>query len=131
VLRKSGRLGDINGILEKIERDWQPISAPGRHDPDLSGRYRAYLEESVSELRLAARQQDMEAARRIAHRLRGTAIHFGYGSVGVSAGELGKAIASGDSRVIGVALDALLEHLAEAIGQREETWPKPAGTATP
>ena len=116
VLSKSSRLGDIGEVLGKIERDWHMQPLPARHQPELAGRYFNYLVETLRELQQAASQSDLGSVRRIGHRLRGTAVHFGYGSIGACAGELGKAIASGNTRVIDSTLDTLLERLAAAVG---------------
>ena len=116
VLSKSSRLGGISEVVEKIERDWQMQPRRHSHRPELADRYFSFLVETLQELQQAARQGDFGSARRIGHRLRGTAVHFGYGSIGTCAGELGKAIASGDTKVIDVTLDTLLERLADAVG---------------
>jgi CheY-like chemotaxis protein len=116
VLSKSSRLGDIGEILEKIEQDWcrQPLSTS--HGPELADKYLNYLLETLLELQQAAVKSDLGSVRRIGHRLRGTAVHFGYGSIGACAGELGKAIASGNTRVIDSTLETLLERLTAAVG---------------
>ena len=126
VLNKSSKLGGISAILEQIERDWHPQPLPHRHEPGLTARYLNYLAETLGELQQAASEQDLGSARRISHRLRGTAIHFGYGSIGASAGELGKAIASGDAKHIDVAFDSLLERLVDVVGSGATTVRPPA-----
>jgi len=125
VLSKSSKLGGIGEVVEKIERDWHMQPAPHRHEPELAERYFRFLAESLQELQQAASQRDLGSARRIGHRLRGTAVHFGYGSIGACAGELGKAIASGNTRVIDVTLDTLLERLADAVGAPADGMPQP------
>ncbi|MGD8347172.1 MAG: response regulator [Lysobacterales bacterium] len=115
VLSKSSRLGDISKVLEKIERDWNAQPQPQRHGAELADRYFNYLAETLAELQRAAETRDLGSVRRIGHRLRGTAVHFGYGRIGACAGELGKAIASGNTSVIDVALDTLLELLSAAV----------------
>jgi CheY-like chemotaxis protein len=129
VLSKSSRLGDIGEVLEKIERDWRMEPLPARHEPALADRYFNYLVESLQELRQAASRRDLGSVRRIGHRLRGTAVHFGYGSIGACAGELGKAIASGNTRVIDSTLDTLLERLSAAVGA-PAAGTQPPGTTT-
>jgi CheY-like chemotaxis protein len=128
VLSKSSKLGGISEILGKIERDWHPRPLLNRHEPALAERYLAYLADTLLELQQAARKCDLGAVRRIGHRLRGTAVHFGYGSIGASAGELGKAIASGNTRLIDVALDTLLERLAEVVGTAPTQRAQPVAT---
>lgn len=124
VLSKSSKLGDIGEVLQKIERDWHAQPAPSRHEPELAERYLKYLTETLEELRRAADQRDLGAVRRIGHRLRGTAVHFGYERIGTSAGELGKAIASGDTKVIDVTLETLLGRLANAVGVAADNVPR-------
>jgi CheY-like chemotaxis protein len=116
VLSKSSKLGDIGEVLERIEQDWQEQAKPRRHEPELAKRYLDYLTESLQELQRAQLLRDLESARRIGHRLRGTAVHFGYGRIGACAGELGKAISAGDTALIEVTLDTLVELLADAVG---------------
>jgi CheY-like chemotaxis protein len=116
VLSKNSRLGDIGQLLRHIERDWAPRPVARRHRSELAERYARYLAESLQQLRQAARERDLGAARLVSHRLRGTAVHFGYGGIGACAGELGKAIASGDTKIIEIAFDTLLERLADAVG---------------
>jgi len=124
VLSKSSKLGDIGEVLGKIERDWKMQPLPERHEPELADRYFNYLVDTLRELQLAASKSDLGAARRIGHRLRGTAVHFGYGSIGACAGELGKAIASGNTSVIDSTLDTLLERLAAAVGTHANGVPQ-------
>lgn len=124
-LSKSSRLGDIGEVLEKIERDWQLKPQPARHQSELADRYFNYLVETLRELQEAANRRDLDSVRRIGHRLRGTAVHFGYGSIGACAGELGKAIASGSTGVIDSTLETLLERLAAAIGTPAAGMPQP------
>ena len=127
VLSKSSRLGDIGEVLGKIERDWQMQPLLPRHEPELADRYFNYLVETLRELQQAASKSDLGSVRRIGHRLRGTAVHFGYGSIGACAGELGKAIASGNTSVIDSTLDSLLERLAAAVGTPATGMPLPRG----
>jgi CheY-like chemotaxis protein len=124
-LSKSSKLGDIGELLAKIERDWHMQPQPNRHQSELADRYFNYLVESLGELQAAASRRDLDSVRRIGHRLRGTAVHFGYGSIGASAGELGKAIASGNTAVIDSTLDTLLERLAASVGTPATGLPRP------
>jgi CheY-like chemotaxis protein len=129
VLSKSSKLGGIGELLEKIEQDWQERPLSPRHESELANRYHNYLAQTLLELRQAARRNDLGSARRIGHRLRGTAVHFGYGSIGACAGELGAAIASGNTKVIDVTLDTLLDRLADAVGTLAVGMPGPAAGA--
>jgi CheY-like chemotaxis protein len=129
VLSKNSKLGRISEVLEKIERDWHMRPLLHQHESELAERYFNYLAETLVELQHAASQRDLGSARRIGHRLRGTAVHFGYGSIGACAGELGKAIASGDTRMIDVTLDTLLERLADAVGTPARGMPQLAAAS--
>jgi len=126
VLSKSNKLGDIGKVLEKIEQDWQMQPLPARHEPGLADRYFNYLVETLRELQQAASISDLGSVRRIGHRLRGTAVHFGYGSIGACAGELGKAIASGNTGVIDSTLETLMERLTAAVETPAAGRPRPA-----
>ena len=113
MLNKARKLGDLADVLARLEREWQPKPQRPGHKPGLADRYVAYLAESLLELKDAARHRDLEAVRRIGHRLRGTAIHFGYGGIGASAGELGEAITTKDEAKIDLAIEVLTERLSD------------------
>jgi CheY-like chemotaxis protein len=115
VLGKTGKLGDLADVLARLERHWLP-NAQGLPSPRMTGlarRYAMYLAQSLLELKEAARRHDLECVRRIGHRLRGTAVHFGYAEIGAAAGELGEAIASSHVEKIDASLATLLERLSD------------------
>lgn len=115
VLCKSSKLGDLGSILDAIERSPKTAPAPTGSEPELARQYLAYLAETRLDLQQAARQRDFSSARRIAHRLRGTAVHFGFPGIGAGARVLGNALASGSTEQIDTALDALVERLVAAV----------------
>jgi DNA-binding response OmpR family regulator len=115
LLSKDERLADLGRVLTEIERrGGEAALAPG-HDPALTRRYTAYLAEVRLELERARALRDFDRVRRIAHRLRGTAVHFGYAGIGASARLLGVALASGRTEQIAAAVDELGERLLDAV----------------
>lgn len=115
LLRKGDRLGDLGRLLAGIERGGQARSASTPPDAALARRYLAYLAEVRIELEGARAHGDFDAVRRLAHRLRGTAVHFGYAGIGGGARALGSALASGRLEQVGAAIDALAERLLDAV----------------
>ena len=115
LLSKDERLADLGRVLTEIERrGGEAALAPGL-DPALTRRYTAYLAEVRIELERARALRDFDRVRRIAHRLRGTAVHFGYAGIGASARLLGVALASGRTEQIAAAVDELGERLLDAV----------------
>ena len=115
LLSKDERLADLGRVLTEIERRGGEAALTPGHDPALTRRYTAYLAEVRLELERARALRDFDRVRRIAHRLRGTAVHFGYAGVGASARLLGVALASGRTEQIAAAVDALGERLLDAV----------------
>jgi CheY-like chemotaxis protein len=84
------------------------------YDPELAAQYNAYLVEARIGLQRANDVHDFDVARRIAHRLRGTAVHFGYRGIGISALAVSDALASGDIDRIESAAQELIDRLLDA-----------------
>lgn len=115
LLRKGERLGDLGRVLGEIERSGRASSATPERDPALTRRYLAWLAEVRLELERARAHRDFDSVRRLAHRLRGTAVHFGYTGIGASARTVGTALAAGRTEQIAAAIDALAERLLDAV----------------
>ena len=115
LLSKDERLADLGRVLTEIERRGGEAALTPGHDPALTRRYTAYLAEVRLELERARALRDFDRLRRIAHRLRGTAVHFGYAGIGASARLLGVALASGRTEQIAAAVDELGERLLDAV----------------
>ncbi|MEP0201344.1 MAG: response regulator [Halioglobus sp.] len=116
---KNGKLRDLGKVIAEVER--VPAKGPTVpvEDVELAKDYLIYLSEARIELQHAGHCRDFEAVRRISHRLRGTAVHFGYNGIGGCAKAVGLAIASGNSGQIATALDALVDVLLEAVGRHQ------------
>lgn len=119
IFSKNGKLRDLGRVIAEVERN--PTKGPTAlvEDVELAKDYLIYLAEARIELQHAGHCRDFEAIRRISHRLRGTAVHFGYNGIGGCAKVVGMAIASGKSGQIATALDALVEVLLEATGRHQ------------
>lgn len=119
VLCKGEGLTDLGRMLAEIEcGGGAAIFAPVA-DPALTHRYITYLAETRLDLERMRAHRDFDSIRRIAHRLRGTAVHFGYLGIGATARLLGIAIASGRAEEIGAAVDTLGQQLLDAV---EAQW---------
>ncbi|MEP4147485.1 MAG: response regulator [Halioglobus sp.] len=119
IFSKDGKLCDLGRLIADVER--HPAEGPTASvvDAELAKDYLIYLAEARIELQHAGHCRDFESIRRISHRLRGTAVHFGYNGIGGCAKAVGLAIASGKSGQIATALDALVEVLLEATGRHQ------------
>jgi CheY-like chemotaxis protein len=116
---KGERLTHLWRVLDEIESDGCGGYFAPAQDPVLTRRYTSYLAESRLDLERVRALSDFDSVRRIAHRLRGTAVHFGYPGIGASARLVGVALASGRAEQISAALDVLGEQLLDAV---EAQW---------
>ncbi len=108
---------ELSGILRAIapaegKSPMEPKKI--RHHPELTEQYAAYLVETRIDLQRAQEVKDFDAARRIAHRLRGTAVHFGYSGIGTGALAVSHALARGDLDQIEAAIEELTDRLVDA-----------------
>ena len=117
IIRKTGALRDLGQVIAKVERSAKRGPTLSPEELGLANDYLIYLAEARIELQHAGACCDFESVRRISHRLRGTAVHFGFNGIGVSAKAVGKAIASGRAGEIEAALDALTQCILEATGR--------------
>jgi CheY-like chemotaxis protein len=114
VLSKSGHLGNLGQLMADMEDRAKNSSAAPAPESELAQKYNAYLAEAKLQLQRAQASSDIESIRRIAHRLKGTAVHFGYSSISAIARLILDVPAAGEDRRIHSALDELLERLADA-----------------
>lgn len=114
VLSKNGHLGDLGRLMIDMEDHSQACSVSTMQEPELARQYNTYLAKTRVELQRAREFSDLEKVRRIAHQLKGTAIHFGYSGIGASARVLGDMLASGDFRRIQSTLEELIGLLTDA-----------------
>jgi CheY-like chemotaxis protein len=119
VLFKGERLADLGRVLTEIECGSGEFAFAPVHDPVLTRRYITFLAEAHLDLGRRRARGDFDSVRRIAHRLSGTAVHFGYAGIGASARLLGTAIASGQPEQISAAVSMLAERLLDAV---EAEW---------
>ena len=114
VLNKSKKLGDLGQVMTRIEGLCSTASDSHPRQPALARQYNAFLAEARVDLQRASERCDFERVRRIAHRLQGTAVHFGYSGISASARYTGQSIASGDVDRIESAVEELIERLLDA-----------------
>ena len=114
VLDKSKQLSGLGQIMMDIENVSSSASEPIRQEPELARQYNQFLTETRIDLQRANERHDFDRVRLIAHRLRGTAIHFGYSGISASASKMGQSIASGDIDRIESSLGGLIDQLLEA-----------------
>ena len=125
---KGKRLTHLWRVLDEVESEGREGSFAPAHDSALTRRYTNYLAESRLDLERVLALRDFDSVRRIAHRLRGTAVHFGYPGIGASARLVGVALASGCADQISAALDVLGEQLLDAV---EAQWLEGVSTTGP
>lgn len=114
VLSKSDDLSDIGQMIAPGKRQSsQTFEMPGEQS-ELAVKYDGYLVETRINLQRASQVRDFDQARRIAHRLRGTAVHFGYGEISRSALAVSNTLASGNINQIELAIEQLTNRLVEA-----------------
>ena len=114
VLSKSERFRNPGQVMAEMEGNLSTAGAAPRRQPELASKYQSFLAEARIDLQRARDRHDFDRARRIAHRLRGTAVHFGYSGISASARAIGQALASGDVDRIESTLEELIERLLDA-----------------
>jgi len=114
ILSKKKRLRDLVRDIAMVEQNAPKTRYQATLNPQLASQYVSYLCEARIELQHARSQHDYSSIRSIAHKLRGTAVHFGYSGIGASARALGSAIKNSNIAQIESALDTLVERLMDA-----------------
>lgn len=114
VLSKSMQLGNLGRLMTDVEDHSRECTVSTVHEPELARQYNTYLAKTRVELQRARERSDLETVRQVAHRLKGTAIHFGYSGIGASARILGDMLASGDAGRIQSTLEELIGRLTDA-----------------
>jgi len=112
VLSKSNELAKLKDILTG------PFAAENvkhRPAPDASHSYICYLAETRLELEEVRRKSDLLELRQIAHRLRGTAVHFGHPGIGRTAKSISSALAAGNLERAGAEAQALSERIGNVL----------------
>ena len=93
--------------------------------------YITFLAEILVELDDAQRKSDFLAIRRIAHRLRGTAIHFGYPGIGSAAKTVNSALRAGRLEQFDTATSSLRARISDALETHHLITRKKAITEAP
>jgi len=106
---------DLTKLKQTIINNRDNNSAPYRRNLDDCFPYVEYLAETRVDLEKALKNSDFVAARRIAHRIRGTAVHFGYPSIGTAAKSVSTAMATGRFDQFNATINALIGRIGEAI----------------
>ena len=112
VIEKNAELASLR------ERVWHSIAArtePGERDQESCFSYVTFLAEVLVELRSAQAQDDLLLIRQIAHRLRGTAIHFGYPGIGSAAKSVNVALRAGQMDRLATAAETLCARISDAL----------------
>ena len=112
VLSKGGQLAELRNMLKRPN---VPGRLTQRPNPDQGKLYFRYLAETRLELEDARRNEDFLAVRRIAHRLRGTAIHFGHPGIGRFAKSVTVALAAGRLGQVEAQTSALSAGIADIL----------------
>lgn len=112
VLSKSGELNKLPEVLAGAA-----VATPEKHLANAGNRhsYMRYLAEVRLELEEARQKTDLLGLRRIAHRLRGTAIHFGLPGIGRAAKSVSVALAAGNLDQVDMESLDLGERIAKAL----------------
>ena len=112
VLSKSGELNRLPEVLEG-----KAVATPATNHAGKKNRqsYMRYLAEVRLELEEARQQTNLLDLRRIAHRLRGTAIHFGHPGIGRAAKSVSVALAAGNLDQVNLESLELGERIAKAL----------------
>lgn len=106
---------DLSSLREIVGGGSAIESKPRPRDASRGGRYVSFLAEALVELEDARRSQDILAVRRVAHRLRGTAIHFGYPGIGLAAKAVNSALRDGGVARLEAATSSLSERIIDAL----------------
>ena len=112
VLSKGGQLAELSKMLMRPN---SPRRAARPQIPDHGKMYFRYLAESRLKLEEARQKADFLTVRRIAHRLRGTAIHFGHPGIGRFAKSVTVALAAGRLSQVEAQTSALSAGIAEVL----------------
>jgi DNA-binding response OmpR family regulator len=106
---------DLTKLKQIITNNRDTDSATSRRNLDNCFPYVEYLAETRVALQNAMKRSDFLVARRIAHRIRGTAVHFGYPGIGTAAKSVSTAMATGRFDQFNATIDALTARISEAI----------------
>ena len=112
VIEKGRKLPKLRKLID--DQSSGPMTLCSR-DPVPSCSYVTFLAEILIELDDVQRKADFLAIRRIAHRLRGTAIHFGYPGIGSAAKTVSSALRAGRLHRVDAATKSLRARISDAL----------------
>jgi CheY-like chemotaxis protein len=112
VMEKNGELASLR---ERVSHSIAARTEPGERDQESCFSYVTFLAEVLVELQSAQAQGDLLLIRQIAHRLRGTAIHFGYSGIGSAAKSVNVALRAGQVDRLGTAAGTLCARISDAL----------------
>jgi len=115
LVQKGRGPSELRKLLKDIGRCVAPSSVSSKEQDELANRYLEFLSESRVTMQWAWHHRDFKTLRSVTHRLRGTAIHFGYASVGAGARVLGDALAVGDVKQVNERINKLAEKICDAV----------------
>ena len=112
VLSKSDELAKLKDVIRAPS---SAATGTDRSIPVSSYPYICYLAETRLELEEVRRKSDLLGLRRIAHRLRGTAVHFGHPGIGRIAKSISSALAAGNLEHAGAEAEALSIRIGDVL----------------
>ncbi len=112
---------ELSSLRDFIAGPTQTSSATDSRGLASCGSYVTFLAEVLVELEDARNPVDLLAIRRIAHRLRGTAIHFGYPGIGSAAKSVSSALSTGQLKRVDAATSALRARISDALEAHQLT----------
>jgi len=114
VLEKSGELQKMIAILRKNIEQAPDVAEIDGKNSELDKLYREFLAETRLDIQSALEDYDLDGVRQLIHRLRGTAVHFGYVGIAENAGAVAQLLVEGDSRQMERSLERLTKQLVDA-----------------
>ena len=112
VIEKSGELSSLRDRISEAAtfRARQDV-----RDRSFNHSYVPFLAEILTELHSAQARDDVLTIRQIAHRLRGTAVHFGYPGIGSAAKSVNAALRGGQLDQFKAAASTLCARISDAL----------------
>ena len=118
VIEKSHHL---HALPEVIAKHAELEVAQGARDVEVCPSYITFLAEVLIDIEEARNTADFPAARRIAHRLRGTAIHFGFPGISSAANAVSAALSAGQLEQFETSILSLRDRIGDALETHYKT----------
>jgi CheY-like chemotaxis protein len=123
VIEKSQSLSLLRDIVAGSPRNGPANNIDDRKD---CSSYLSHLAEMRAELGAARRTSDFLTIRQIAHRLHGTAVHFGYPEIGSAAKTISSALRAGRLDQFDTAVGTLSTRIRDALEAHDRKNSRPA-----